>query len=63
MYEVGTSIELRECPFCGRHRAHMYKDHPTDFYFFVKCNYCGARTASEYTEETAACNWNIRKEK
>lgn len=61
MYEVGTSIELRECPFCGRYRAHMYKNHPTDFYFFVRCNYCGAQTESEYSEEKAARNWNRRK--
>ena len=32
----------------------MNKDHPTDFYFFVRCWCCGARTQSEYTEEELA---------
>lgn len=58
--EVATSIKLAECPFCGQNRAGMYKDHPTDFYFYVKCKYCGVRTASEYSEEEAAKNWNRR---
>ena len=61
MYEVDTSIKLRECPFCGKYRARMYKDHPTDFYFFVRCKLCGARTQPEYTEEEAAKRWNRRK--
>jgi Lar family restriction alleviation protein len=60
--EVSTTIELESCPFCGRHYAQMCKDHPTDFYFFVKCWRCGARTQSEYTEEMAARRWNRRKQ-
>jgi Lar family restriction alleviation protein len=60
MYETVTTEELRECPFCGKLRAAMYKDHPTDFYFFVRCKVCGARTQSEYTEEEAAKQWNRR---
>ena len=63
MYEISTTEELRECPFCGRHRAAMYKDHLTDFYFFVRCKLCGARTQPEYTEEEAAHRWNRRREK
>lgn len=61
MYEVSTSIELRECPFCGRHYAAMCKDHPADFYFYVQCKCCYARTAREYDEKSAARNWNRRK--
>ena len=57
--EVHTTIELEPCPFC-KGRATMNKDHPTDFYFFVKCWRCGARTQSEYTEEEAARRWNGR---
>lgn len=60
--EVPTTIELEPCPFCGKHSARMYKDHPTDFYFYVMCWRCHARTASEYTEEEAAKNWNRRKQ-
>ena len=60
--EIPTTIELEPCPFCGRHYAQMCKDHPTGFYFFVKCRKCGARTQSEYTEEEAACRWNRRKQ-
>ena len=58
--EVHTTIELDPCPFCGRHHARMCKDHPADFYFYVKCQYCGARTQSEYSEEEAAYRWNRR---
>ena len=61
MYEVATNIELEPCPFCGHHRASMYKDHPTDFYFFVRCKICDARTRAEYDEETAAKRWNRRR--
>ena len=60
--EVATTIELEPCPFCGRRYAQMCKDHPTDFYFYVKCWCCGARTQSEYTEEEAARRWNRRKQ-
>lgn len=59
--EVSTTIELAPCPFCGRHYARMYKDHLTDFCFYVKCWCCGAQTQSEYSEEGAAKNWNRRK--
>ena len=59
--EVSTTIDLAPCPFCGRYYARMYKDHPTDFYFYVRCWCCGARTQSEYSEEEAAKNWNRRK--
>lgn len=61
MIEVATNEELQACPFCGHFRAAMYKDHPTDFYFFVKCKSCGVRTASEYSEKEAANNWNKRR--
>ncbi len=58
---VATNEELNRCPFCGRDYAQMCKDHPTDFYFYVKCGCCGARTACEYDEKEAARNWNRRK--
>lgn len=58
--EVSTTIKLEPCPFCGG-LATMNKDHPTDFYFYVMCWKCHARTCSEYTEEEAAKNWNRRK--
>ena len=63
MYEVATDEELDACPFCGRYYARMYKDHPTDFYFYVRCGCCGARTQSEYSEKEAANRWNMRGRK
>lgn len=60
MYQITTTEELDSCPFCGRHYACMWKDHPTDFYFFVKCACCGARTQAEQSEKEAARRWNMR---
>ena len=59
--EVATTEVLDRCPFCGRDYARMCKDHPADFYFYVQCKCCYARTASEYDEKSAARNWNRRK--
>ncbi len=53
------SIRLAPCPFCGG-PAEMCKDHPTDFYYYVKCVLCRARTGVECTEEDAAKRWNGR---
>lgn len=54
------NIKLATCPFCSG-PAEMCKDHPTDFYFYVKCRFCGARTRAERTEEEAAQRWNVRE--
>ena len=61
MSQVPTTEELERCPFCGRGYAEMHKDHLTDFYFYVQCGCCGARTQSEYSEKEAARRWNTRK--
>jgi Lar family restriction alleviation protein len=53
------STKLAPCPFCGG-PAEMCKDHPTDFYYYVKCRFCRARIGVERTEEEAAKRWNWR---
>lgn len=55
------TIYLAPCPFCGSHYVRIQKDGGLcDFYYYARCNNCGARTNSEYTEEEAAANWNKR---
>lgn len=54
------TIHLEPCPFCGSHNVLIRKEGMCDFYYYVRCNSCGAKTSSEYTEENAAANWNKR---
>lgn len=54
------NIELMYCPFCGCIRPQLERDGVCDFYYYVRCPICGARTPGEYTEEAAAKRWNSR---
>lgn len=51
---------LEPCPFCGARYPRLMRDGICDFYYYVKCCNCGARTGIEYTEELAVKNWNRR---
>ena len=51
---------LEPCPFCGARYPRLMREGVCDFYYFVKCCTCGARTCSEYTEELAVKDWNRR---
>lgn len=54
------SIRLEDCPFCGCRYPRIEREGVCDFYYYVKCSICGARTTSECTEDAAADRWNRR---
>lgn len=53
-------MDIKHCPFCGCMHPRIEVEGVCDFYFYVRCPICGARTRSEYTEEEAKQNWNRR---
>jgi Lar family restriction alleviation protein len=52
--------ELKPCPFCeGVHAVILTRDNIYREYY-VKCNYCNARTISSQEKQTAIEAWNRR---
>lgn len=52
--------ELKPCPFCGCRFPKIQTDGVCDYYYYVRCPICGARTASDMLSDEAERNWNKR---